>query len=60
MVMLRDAVRGLYLAPLIRLRELPTRTQVDVLILFLVVFVLGPVTVGWMLWTVGRQRRAAT
>jgi hypothetical protein len=57
MVMLRDAVRGLYLAPLIRLRELPTRTQVDVLILFLVVFVLGLATVGWMVRTVARQRR---
>lgn len=58
MVVLRDAVRGLYLAPFVRLRELPARTQVDVLVLFLVVFVLGLTIVGWMLWTVARERRA--
>ena len=58
MVVLRDVIRGLYLAPLIRLRELATRTQVDLLLLFLALFVLGLATVAWMLWTVARERRS--
>ena len=58
MVILRDAVRGLYLAPFIRIHELPARTQLDLLVLFLVAFGLGLFTVAWMLRAVvrGRQR----
>jgi hypothetical protein len=58
MVGLRDVVRGLYLGSLIRIRELPSRIQMDVTILFLVVFVLGLATVAWMVRTVLRDRRA--
>lgn len=58
MVVLRDVARGLYLVPFVRLRELPTRTQVDVTILFVLVFFVGLATVAWMLWAVGRERRA--
>jgi hypothetical protein len=58
MVGLRDVVRGLYLGSLIRIRELPSHIQMDVTILFLVVFVLGLATVAWMVRTVLRERRA--
>ena len=58
MVGLRDVVRGLYLGSLIRIRELPSHIQMDVTILFLVVFVLGLATVAWMVGTVLRERRA--
>jgi hypothetical protein len=58
MVGLRDVVRGLYLGPLIRIRELPSHIQMDVTILFLVVFVLGLATVAWMVRTVLRERHA--
>jgi hypothetical protein len=57
MVGLRDIVRGLYLGPLGRVRELPTQTQTDLTLLFLVVFVLGLATVGWMIRAVLRERR---
>jgi hypothetical protein len=57
MVILRDAVRGLYLAPFIRIHELPARTQIDLLLLFLVVFVLGLAAVAWMLFAVAREGR---
>ncbi|OGB93898.1 MAG: hypothetical protein A2Z31_04370 [candidate division NC10 bacterium RBG_16_65_8] len=57
MVGLRDIVRGLYLGPIVRLRELPTQTQTDVTILFFLVFVLGLATVGWMVWRTLRDRR---
>lgn len=60
MVVLRDVVRGLYLTPFVRLQELPVRNQVDVMLLFLVVFVLGLATVGWMLRAVVRERRATS
>jgi hypothetical protein len=59
MVVLRDVVRGLYVAPFVRLRELPTRTQVDLTILFFVIFVLGLATVAWMLRASVRDRQAA-
>jgi hypothetical protein len=58
MVGLRDVVRGMYLGSLIRIRELPSHIQMDVTILFLVVFVLGLATVAWMVRTVLRERRA--
>ena len=57
MVLLRDVVRGLYLAPFIRIRELPVRAQIDLLLLFLVVFVLGLATVAWMLRATARGQR---
>jgi hypothetical protein len=57
MVGLRDVVRGLYLGSLIRIRELPSHTQTDVTILFLLVFLLGLGTVAWMVWSVLRGRR---
>lgn len=57
MVGLRDIVRGLYLGPIVRLRELPSQTQTDVTLLFFLVFVLGLATVGWMVWSTLRGRR---
>jgi hypothetical protein len=58
MVGLRDVVRGLYLSPIVRIRELPAQTQGDVTVLFLIVLLLGLVTVVWMVRTVLRERRA--
>jgi hypothetical protein len=58
MVLLRDVIRGLYLAPFIRLRELASQTQADLVLLFFVLFVLGLATVAWMLWAVARERRS--
>lgn len=57
MIGLRDVVRAMYLSPLIRLRELPSATQVDVTILFFVLFVLGGATVAWMVWRTLCDRR---
>jgi hypothetical protein len=54
MIGLREVVRAMYLSPAIRLRDLPRSTQLDVTILFIVVFVLGLATVAWMV------RRALT
>jgi hypothetical protein len=59
MVVLRDVVRGLYIAPFVRLRELPTGTQADLTMLFFGIFVLGLATVAWMLRASARDRRAA-
>lgn len=59
MVGLRDVVRGLYLGPIVRIREFPTQTQADVTVLFFVVFVLGLATVAWMVRSVLRERRAS-
>jgi hypothetical protein len=59
MIGIRDVVRAMYLSPLVRLRELPSQTQMDVTILFFVVFVLGLVTVGWMVRSVLRERRVS-
>ncbi len=58
MVGLRDVVRGMYLAPFVRVRELVSATQTDLTVLFVVVFVLGLTTVGWMTRRVLRERRA--
>jgi hypothetical protein len=58
MVPLRDMVRGLYLAPFVKLQALPMRTQLDVLVLFLVLFAAGLATVGWMILRVVRERQA--
>lgn len=59
MIGLRDVVRAMYLSPAIRLRELPRATQLDVTILFLVVFVLGLATVAWMVRRSLRDRSAS-
>jgi hypothetical protein len=59
MVVLRDVVRGLYVAPFVRLRELPTRILADLAILFFVIFLLGLATVAWMLWASRHERRVA-
>ena len=59
MVKIRDAVRGLYLAPALSLRALPVQTQAGVLALFLVVFVLGLATVAWMIRRAVRERGTA-
>ncbi len=59
MIVLRDMVRGLYLAPFVRLREVPSATQGDLLAVFSAVFLLGLLTVAWMLWKMGREQRAA-
>ena len=58
MVGLRDVVRGLYLGPIVRLRELPSQTQADVTLLFFLVFVLGLATVAWIVRSVVRDCRA--
>jgi hypothetical protein len=58
MIGLRDVVRALYLSPLIRVRELPRTMQVDVTVLFFVVFVVGLATVAWMVRKTLRDRRA--
>ncbi len=58
MVGLRDLTRGLYLAPILRSGELPARTQVDLMLLFLAIFLAGLATVAWMLRTVARSRGA--
>jgi hypothetical protein len=57
MVGLRDVVRGLYLGPIVRIRELPTRTQADVTVLFFIVFVSGLATVSWMVRKALRECR---
>jgi hypothetical protein len=57
MVALRDAVRGLYLAPVVSLRAVPVAVQGDVLLLFLAVFGLGLGTVAWMMRAVLREHR---
>jgi hypothetical protein len=59
MVTIRDAVRGLYLAPFVSLAALPIRTQTDVLVLFLAVFALGIVALMWMLGRAARERGEA-
>jgi hypothetical protein len=59
MVGLRDVVRGLYLGSLIRVRELPSQTQGDLTILFLLVFLLGLATVAWMVRRAFRGLRTA-
>jgi hypothetical protein len=59
MIPLRDMVRSLYLAPYVRPHEFPARTQGDVLAIFLVLFVAGLATVGWMILRVVRERQVA-
>ncbi len=59
MIGLREVVRAMYLSPAIRLRELPRATQLDLTILFVVLFVLGLATVAWMVRTVLRDRAAS-
>jgi hypothetical protein len=59
MIPLRDMVRSLYLAPLVRPQGFPVQTQADVLTIFLLLFVGGLATVGWMIIRVVRERRAS-
>ncbi|MFA5027401.1 MAG: hypothetical protein WC713_05950 [Candidatus Methylomirabilota bacterium] len=56
MIPLRDMVRSLYLAPVLRLHELPVKTQGGILALFLLLFAAGLLTVGWMMLRVYRER----
>ncbi len=58
MIGLRDVVRAMYLSPAIRLRALPSATQADVTILFIVIFVLGLGPVAWMIRGALRERGA--
>lgn len=48
MVGLRDVVRGIYLAPFVRVKELASATQTPLIALFAVVFVAGLAVVAWM------------
>lgn len=59
MIVLRDMVRSLYLSPFVKLQAYPVKTQGDVLVLFLVLFVAGLATVGWMILKVVRERQTA-
>jgi len=59
MIPLRDMTRSLYLAPYVRPQEFPAKTQEGVLAIFLVLFVAGLATVGWMILRVVRERQAA-
>jgi hypothetical protein len=59
MIPLRHLVRGFYLGPYVRPQNFPAETQGDVLAIFLVLFVAGLATVGWMILRVVRERQAA-
>jgi hypothetical protein len=63
MVCLRYLLRLAYLKPYVSLQALAVRPQVGVIVLFLLLFVGGLATVGYMLWLVARsskeQARAA-
>ena len=59
MIVLRDMVRNLYLAPFVKLQAFPVKTQGDVLALFLLLFIAGLATVGWMILRVVRERQTA-
>jgi hypothetical protein len=48
MVGIRDLVRELYLAPFLMIRDLPSRTQTDLAVLFGLVFLLGGGVLAWM------------
>jgi hypothetical protein len=58
MIGLRDLVRGLYLEPIVRMRDLSSTTQTNMTILFFVVFLVGLVTVAWMVRSALQGRRA--
>jgi hypothetical protein len=58
MVCLRYLLRLAYLKPYANLGALPVRSQVGVIALFLVLFVGGLATVGYMLWLMARSGHA--
>jgi hypothetical protein len=60
MVSIRQVVRTAYVAPFVRLSELPVRSQWSVIAMFLVLFVAGLATVYAMLrpWTKGGAKSA--
>lgn len=58
MVCLRYLLRVAYLKPYANLGELAVRPQTGVIVLFLVLFVGGLATVGYMLWLVTKSRKA--
>jgi hypothetical protein len=58
MVCLRYLLRLAYLKPYVNLGALAVRPQVSVIVIFLLLFVGGLVTVGYMLWLVTRSGRA--
>jgi hypothetical protein len=55
MVCLRYLLRMAYLKPYVNLGALAIRPQIGVIVLFLLLFVGGLVTVGYMLWLVARS-----
>lgn len=55
MVIVRDAVRNAYLAPLFRLQQLQVAPQWGVILLFVVLFVIGLLTLAYMLRAVARR-----
>jgi hypothetical protein len=57
MVCLRHLLRLAYLKPYANLGALAVRPQVGVITLFLLLFVGGLATVGYMLWLVARSGR---
>ena len=59
MVCLRYLLRIEYLRPYADLSALAVKPQVGVIVLFLLLFVGGLVTVGYMLWLVARSGKAA-
>ncbi len=58
MVCLRYLLRLAYLKPYVNLGALALRPQIGVIALFLLLFVGGLATVGYMLWLVARSRKA--
>jgi hypothetical protein len=60
MVMLRDAVRDLYLAPVLPAQAGAVRTQLDLLVLFGVVLAAGLLTLAWLGLRLRRDRAAAS
>jgi hypothetical protein len=59
MVCLRYLLRLAYLKPYANLGALVVRPQTGVIVLFLLLFVGGLATVGYMLWMVGPERKNA-
>ncbi len=58
MVCLRYLLRLAYLKPYLHLQELAVRPQTGVIVLFLLLFVGGLATVGYMLWLVAKSNKA--
>jgi hypothetical protein len=60
MVMLRDAVRDLYLQSVLRPDTLPVRAQPDLMLIFAIVLLLGLATLAWIGHGIRRDRAAAS